>query len=99
MTIGIASLGYGDGLSRHFGNQSPSPMRFTIDAQPVSLLGRISMDSLAIDLTNLPQMPSVGDMVEIFGQDNPIDRLAQQGNTISYELLTSLGSRYNRIYK
>ena len=99
MTIGIASLGYGDGLSRHFGNQSPSPMRFTIDGQPVSLLGRISMDSLAIDLTNLPQMPSVGDMVEIFGQDNPIDRLAQQGNTISYELLTSLGSRYNRIYK
>ena len=99
MTIGIASLGYGDGLSRHFGNQSPSPMRFTIDGQPVSLLGRISMDSLAIDLTNLPQMPSVGEMVEIFGQDNPIDRLAQQGNTISYELLTSLGSRYNRIYK
>ena len=99
MTIGIASLGYGDGLSRHFGNQSPSPMRFTIDGQPVSLLGRISMDSLAIDLTNLPQMPSVGDMVEIFGQDNPIDRLAQQGNTISYELLTSLGSRYNRLYK
>ena len=99
MTIGIASLGYGDGLSRHFGNQSPSPIRFTIGGQPVSLLGRISMDSLAIDLTNLPQMPSVGDMVEIFGQDNPIDRLAQQGNTISYELLTSLGSRYNRIYK
>ena len=99
MTIGIASLGYGDGLSRHFGNQSPSPIRFTIDGQPVSLLGRISMDSLAIDLTNLPKMPSVGDMVEIFGHDNPIDRLAQQGNTISYELLTSLGSRYNRIYK
>jgi len=99
MTIGIVSLGYGDGLSRHFGNQSPSPMRFTIDGQPGSLLGRISMDSLAIDLTNLPKMPSVGDMVEIFGHDNPIDRLAQQGNTISYELLTSLGSRYNRIYK
>lgn len=99
MTIGIASLGYGDGLSRHFGNHSPSPIRFTIDAQPVSLLGRISMDSLAIDLTNLPKMPSVGGMVEIFGHDNPIDRLAQQGNTISYELLTSLGSRYNRIYK
>ena len=99
MTIGIASLGYGDGLSRHFGNQSPSPIRFTIGAQPVSLLGRISMDSLAIDLTNLAELPAIGDMVEIFGDDNPIDRLAQQGNTISYELLTSLGSRYNRIYK
>ena len=83
MTIGIASLGYGDGLSRHFGNQSPSPIRFTIGAQPVSLLGRISMDSLAIDLTNLAELPAIGDMVEIFGDDNPIDRLAQQGNTIS----------------
>ena len=99
MTIGIASLGYGDGLSRQFGNHSPSPIRFTIAGQPVSLLGRVSMDSLAVDLTNLPEIPSVGDMVEIFGHDNPIDRLAQQGNTISYELLTSLGSRYNRIYK
>ena len=99
MTIGIASLGYGDGLSRHFGNQSPSPVRFTIDAQPVSLLGRISMDSLAVDLTHLAQLPQIGDMVEIFGHDNPIDRLAHQGNTISYELLTSLGNRYNRIYK
>lgn len=99
MTIGIASLGYGDGLSRHFGNQSPSPIRFSLAGQPVSLLGRVSMDSLAIDLTNLPQMPEIGDMVEIFGHDNPIDRLAHQGNTISYELLTSLGSRYNRIYK
>jgi alanine racemase len=99
MRIGIASLGYGDGLSRHFGNQSPSPIRFTLDGQPVSLLGRISMDSLAVDLTDLPKMPKIGDMVEIFGHDNPIDRLAQQGNTISYELLTSLGSRYNRIYK
>ncbi|MDB2432318.1 alanine racemase [Alphaproteobacteria bacterium] len=99
MTIGVASLGYGDGLSRYFGNQSPSPIRFTIGDQPVSLLGRISMDSLAVDLTNLAALPSVGDMVEIFGHDNPIDRLAHQGNTISYELLTSLGNRYNRIYK
>ena len=99
MTIGIASLGYGDGLSRHFGNHSPSKIRFTIGGQPVSLLGRISMDSLAVDLTNLPRMPDIRDMVEIFGHDNPIDRLARQGDTISYELLTSLGSRYNRIYK
>ena len=99
MTIGIASLGYGDGLSRHFGNQSPSPVRFMLNGHPVSLLGRISMDSLAIDLSNLPQMPHIGDMVEIFGPENPIDDLAASGQTISYELLTSLGSRYNRIYK
>jgi len=99
MTIGIASLGYGDGLSRHFGNQTPSPVRFMLNGQPVPLLGRISMDSLAVDLTHLPQQPEVGDMVEIFGPENAIDDLAASGNTISYELLTSLGNRYNRIYK
>lgn len=99
MTIGIASLGYGDGLARHFGNQTPSPVRFMLGGQPVSLLGRISMDSLAIDVSHLTEMPNVGDMVEIFGPNNPIDDLARSGHTISYELLTSLGNRYNRIYK
>lgn len=99
MTIGIASLGYGDGLARHFGNQTPSPVRFMLNGQPVPLLGRISMDSLAIDLTDLPEPAQVGDWVEIFGPNNAIDDLAASGHTISYELLTSLGNRYNRIYK
>jgi len=99
MTIGIASLGYGDGLARHFGNQTPSPVRFILDGQPVALLGRISMDSLAIDLTDFPHEAKIGDMVEIFGPNNAIDDLATSGHTISYELLTSLGNRYNRIYK
>ena len=56
------------------------------------------MDTLAVDLTDLDEMASPGDMVEIFGPNNPIDRLATQGQTLSYELLTGLGGRYNRIY-
>ena len=98
MTIGIVGLGYGDGLGRHFGNQSGCA-RLMINGHPVPLVGRISMDSLAVDLTDCPQTPKAGDMVEVFGPNNPIDGLAGQGATLSYELLTGLGSRYKRIYR
>lgn len=98
MQIGILSLGYGDGLGRHFGNLSPAKARFMVNGHAVPLIGRISMDSLAIDLTDCPITPQTGDLVEIFGPNNQIDDLAAQGNTIAYELLTSLGTRYNRNY-
>ena len=98
MHIGILSLGYGDGLGRHFGNLSPAKARFMLNGHVVPLIGRISMDSLAIDLTACSIAPKVGDLVEIFGPNNQLDDVATQGNTIAYELLTSLGTRYNRSY-
>lgn len=98
MQIGILSLGYGDGLGRHFGNLSPAKARFMLNGHAVPLIGRISMDSLAVDLTDCPLAPQAGDLVEIFGPNNRIDDVATQGNTIAYELLTSLGKRYNRSY-
>ena len=97
MLIGIVGLGYGDGLARHFGAQN-GRVRFMINGHDVPLIGRISMDSLAVDLTDLPQTPNTGDMVELFGPNNAIDNLAMQGATISYELLTGLGNRYKRVY-
>jgi alanine racemase len=104
MTIAIVSLGYGDGLSRYFSgkNGAPSPAHLMLKGHPAPLVGRVSMDSLAIDITNLPAAlraeAKAGDMVEVFGPNNPIDQLAMQGQTISYELLTALGNRYKRIY-
>ncbi len=96
-TVGIVSLGYGDGLNRYFG-ANLGQIRLMLSGHPVPLLGRMSMDSLAIDLTDCPSPPQVHDMVELFGANNRIDQLAMSGQTISYELLTSLGSRYKRIY-
>jgi alanine racemase len=104
MTLGIVSLGYGDGLSRYFSgkNGAASAAHLLLHGQPMPLVGRISMDSLAVDMTDLPASLRAeakrGDMVEIFGPNNSIDRLAMQGQTISYELLTALGNRYKRIY-
>ena len=97
-TIGIVGIGYGDGLMRRFSQQS-GRARLMVNGQPVPVVGRISMDSLAIDLSDCQPLPQAGDVVEIFGPNNPIDALASQGQTISYELLTSLGSRYKRIYR
>lgn len=97
MSIGIVSLGYADGIGRHFGHQS-GRVKLMLSGLDVPVIGRISMDSLAVDLTDCPQAPQTGDMIEIFGRNNPIDRLAGQGMTISYELLTGLGSRYKRSY-
>ena len=99
MTIGIVGLGYGDGLLRSLGNRDTGIARLLVNNTPVPLVGRMSMDTLAIDLTDLEKPVTPGDVVEVFGPNNPIDALATQGQTISYELLTGLGGRYNRIYE
>ena len=57
------------------------------------------MDSLSIDVTDLPSDAlRAGDWVELIGPHQPIDALAEDAGTISYEILTSLGARYERSY-
>ena len=101
MQIALISIGYGDGLLRQFGMR-PGGIWLTINGQPAPIVGRISMDSLAVDITNLTEMPNIGTMVQVFGQDNPIDQLATQSGTLAYELLTGLliglGNRTKAIY-
>ena len=96
MQIGIVGAGYGDGLSRHFGGVNGRPAHVHINGQAAAILGRISMDSLAIDLTDMKEPPALGCAVEIFGDNHKLDTMAASAKTISYELLTSLGSRYKR---
>ena len=96
MHIGIVGAGYGDGLSRNFGDMIGPPSHVHINGQRAAILGRISMDSLAIDLTDMQDQPAIGCAVEIFGDHHKLDTMAASAKTISYELLTSLGSRYKR---
>ena len=102
MQIALISLGYGDGLLRQFGMHPAGTVRLAIGGQAAPIIGRVSMDSLAVDISNLPRPPAIGAMVQIFGADNPIDQLAAQSGTLSYELLTGLnnmvGNRYKTIY-
>lgn len=98
MRLAWISIGYADGFFRAFSNKI-SVISPHFPEIPLSLLGRVSMDSLCVDITDLPQSAvQVGDKIEIIGKHYPIDHLAQQVNTIGYEILTALGDRYHRIY-
>jgi alanine racemase len=92
--IGIVSIGYGDGYSRHLSNVGS----VLVHNQRVKILGRVSMDMIAIDLSDLSDV-TVGDAVIMWGSELlTVDDMATQANTISYELLCQLNERVKREY-
>lgn len=101
--LAVCSTGYADGYhratSRPFDTSSqPNALGF-IHGHHVPILGRVSMDLTIFDVTDLgPDAVNIGDMIELFGVNVPVDDVAAACNTISYELLTSLGQRYYREY-
>ena len=91
-TIGI---GYADGWPRSLGNVG-SAWR---DGVRLPIVGRVSMDSITIDISALAaDTLDEGDWVELLGPDQSIDTVAKQAGTISYEILTGLGRRFDRRY-
>ena len=94
MKIGTVNIGYGDGYSRQCSNNS----KVWIHNQLVNVLGRVSMDMMCIDLSSISQA-EIGDEVILWGVEAvPIDNVAKQANTISYELLCQLNQRVTRQY-
>lgn len=92
--IGTVSCGYADGYPRH----APSGTSVVIRGQRVPLAGRVSMDMLGVDLTDLPAA-RIGDGVELWGAQMTIDELATACGTIGYELLTKVTGRVPRRYQ
>lgn len=91
MPVGYAGMGYRDGVPRALDNTAQVAVRGVL----CPVIGRVSMDSIAIDLRQVPEA-QVGESVELFGETAPVDKLAEAAGTISYELLTSV--RGKRIY-
>lgn len=89
MPVGIVAIGYGDGYPRCAVNGAP----FLIKNVICPLIGKVSMDMLAVDLRPLASKVSVGDEVLIWGEQLPIEKVAQHTNTIAYELLTRVQQR------
>jgi alanine racemase len=87
-TIGIVAAGYGDGYSRHARNGTP----VWVNNQLCGLLGRVSMDSLVIDLNHA--QAKTGDRVVLWGRELSVDKVAECCNTIAYELLCNAGAAY-----
>lgn len=90
--IGVASIGYGDGYSRHLSNKSEVLLR----GQKAPVVGRVSMDTICLNLNEFDQA-EVGDEVILWGeQDLPVEQLAQLAGTIPYELVTVICRRVQR---
>lgn len=89
--IATLSAGYADGLIRAMGSKAVLHVGDT----PCPLVGRVSMDLLTVDVTDLDHDPH---SVSILGRHNSVDTLARAAGTIGYEILTSFGARYARTY-
>ena len=91
--IAMVAGGYGDGYPRH----APSGTPVSVAGQIVPLVGRVSMDMLALDVTDLSTV-NIGDRVELWGPQVSVDQVATLAGTIGYELLTGVTARVPRIY-
>ena len=89
--IATLAAGYADGLLRSLSNHAVLWHGDT----PCPLAGRVSMDLLTVDITDLNETPRA---LALLGPRQSVDQLAGQAGTIGYEVLTSLGHRYNRRY-
>lgn len=90
--IATVTIGYGDGYPRNAPNGTP----VLINGQRAPLAGRVSMDMITVDVTDLKHV-QLGDTVILWGPDLPLAEIAHRTNTIGYELTTRMPARTPRI--
>ena len=93
--IGVLPLGYADGFQRAAGGKPEA--RVFVDGRAAPLVGRVSMDMITVDLTDLPE-PAPGAPAEVLGPNQSVDELGDVFGSFAYEVLTGLGARYGRAY-
>ena len=92
MSVGAIAAGYADGYPRHV----PSGTSILVDRVPVPIAGRVSMDTVTVDL-RAQQNAKVGSHAVLWGDGLPVEGVARAAGTIGYELLSRVGSRVPRI--
>jgi alanine racemase len=99
--LAIVSAGYADGYFRAGGsNDGTRGAEVIVAGKRCPIAGRVSMDLIAVDVTDLEKNAARrGHMATLIGEGITIDELAHHFGTIGYEVLTSLGPRYARVYK
>jgi alanine racemase len=99
--LAIVSAGYADGYFRAgSSNDGTRGAEVVVAGKRCPVAGRISMDLIAVDITDLPHNAARrGHMATLIGEGITVDELAHHFGTIGYEVLTSLGPRYARVYK
>ena len=99
--VATIACGYADGFLRALGGSTdnPGPAGY-IGAHPVPIVGRVSMDLITLDVSDVPEeLVFRGAWVEVMGDRVTLDDLTDRAGTIGYELLTRLGRRVHRIYE
>jgi alanine racemase len=98
--LATLACGYADGFLRALSGPTgkPGPVGF-IGEHPVPVVGRVSMDLITVDVTDVPpELARRGAWVEVLGARTTVDDLTDRAGTIGYELLTRLGRRVHRVY-
>lgn len=94
--IATIAVGYADGYLRSLSGRG----HVFVNGVAAPVVGRISMDLVTVDVSHLPDgAVAPGGLVELIGPSRPVDTVADEGGTIGYEILTSLGARYHRVYR
>ena len=92
-TIAVIPIGYADGFDRRFSNYGGEVW---VRGKRCPVVGNVCMDQAMIDVTGADARP--GDIAEVFGEHMPLQELADKLGTITYEILTSVSRRVQRIY-
>ncbi|WP_340117938.1 alanine racemase [Pelagibius sp. 7325] len=93
--IATVAAGYADGYLRSISSRGHA----WVAGHRVPVVGRVSMDLLALDVTGVaPEKVQPGDWADLLNGEQDVDALAREAGTIGYEILTSLGARYHRLY-
>jgi len=87
MRIAVVACGYADGYPRH----APTGTPVYVEGIKTSTVGRVSMDMLYIDVTDIPQA-SISSDVELWGEHVPVDDVAEKSGTVGYELLCAISA-------
>lgn len=94
--LATVAAGYADGLPRSLSDRGAA----FHDGVRLPVVGRVSMDSLTLDISALPpDALRLGSLVELIGPHQTLEDIAAAAGTISYEILTRLGQRYHRMYR
>ena len=91
--IAVIPIGYADGFDRRFSNYGGEVW---VRGKRCPVVGNVCMDQAMVDITGTDARP--GDSVEIFGEHMPLEELADKLGTITYEILTSVSRRVQRLY-
>lgn len=92
--IATVAAGYADGVPRLLSNKGT----VLINGKEAPIVGRVCMDQFCIDVTDIDNV-SIGDKVEIFGKNISVDRVAENAQTINYEIICGISKRVPRIIK